>query len=366
MIFTPHIQRLLLLLSVLIGAVLSANGQVIVDTKLDRAEILIGEPAVLTATVSADRNQRVSFPNFNPTDTLMRGIEVLENGKIDTLLLNGKRRQQLTRQYIITSFDSALYALPGLAVEVDGKEYRSRTKLGLKVMTVPVDTVHVDQFTPPFYVLESPYKWSAHHISASAFIWLIVLGIIILSILLSSRKPIRRRIVIKPPMPPYKKAQNAMAELEPRITESTSDADNKRYFVELTDIVRTYITERFGFNATESTTQEILEALSEELDATNERLLRALFTQADFVKFAKQTANDVERRHCFEQAAEFMASTRNEQMEHPQPEVRLVAYSDKRQHRLRIAFAIGLGLLVVAGVALSISQILSVWNDYIL
>ncbi len=366
MFLSNHIQRLLLLLCVLTATVFAARGQVIVDTKLDRAEILIGEPAVLTATVTTDKGQRVNFRNYNPTDTLMRGIEVLANGEIDTLLINGNKRQQLTREYIITSFDSALYALPAFAVEVDGKEHLSRSKIGLKVLTVPVDTVHVDQFAPPFYVLESPFEWSPRQVGTSAFIWLIVMGIIILSVLLTSRKPIRRRIVIKPPVPPHKKAQKAMAALEPSISTATSDADNKAYFVALTDIMRTYITERFKFNATESTTQEILDGLCGEIDAANERLLRELFMQADFIKFAKQTANDVERRHCYEQAAQFMASTRDEQMEHPQPEVRIVAYSDERQHQLRIVFAISLGLLILGGAALCVTQVIDIWNAYIL
>ena len=54
----------------------------------------------------------MAFPTFNTEEELTPGVEVVANGRTDTLLADGGQRMTLTRRYTITSFDSALYTLP--------------------------------------------------------------------------------------------------------------------------------------------------------------------------------------------------------------------------------------------------------------
>lgn len=61
----------------------------------------------------------------------------------------------------------------------------------------------------------------------------------------------------------------------------------KLYYTELTDVIRVYIKERFGFNAMEMTSSEIIERLLEEKDKESINDLKVLFETADLVKFAK-------------------------------------------------------------------------------
>ena len=316
---------------------MQAQGQVIVDAKLDRAEILIGEHVRLTTTVTVGNGQKVKFPQYNQADTLVKGVEYVGCGEVDTLKLNSGQRLQLKRDYLITSFDSALYALPPMEVEVDGKSYKSRGQMGLKVGTVPVDTVHVDQFAPPYAVTVAPFKWKCNLLALSSVLWLFVIAIFALAIRLSSKKPVRRRVVIPPPVPPYKKASAKLDELKPQIEKAFGDQENKQFFIQLTDIVKVYLKERYDFNALESTTQEIIDGLREKLDDTATRQLKEVFTTADFVKFAKHTATDVERKRCFDAAADFLRTTLDEVMEQPKPTITYVTYSDTRQHNIRVA-----------------------------
>ena len=144
----PRLLRhvvLLLLTAVLVP--LAARAQdVVVESALDRAEILVGEQCRLSVTVKANEGARVVWPQYNEADTLMAGVEVVRSGSCDTLPSPAKGRIMLQRNYVLTSFDSAIYALRPLEVNVDGRLYASRTKLGLKVSSIPVDTVHVDQY----------------------------------------------------------------------------------------------------------------------------------------------------------------------------------------------------------------------------
>ena len=93
--------------------------------------------------VSMDANQKLRLPLLR--DTLVRGVEILDVAKPDTQLLNDNKRWLVSQEYTVTSFDSALYYLPPFEVLVNDKAYRSKA-LALKVYSIPVDTLHPDQF----------------------------------------------------------------------------------------------------------------------------------------------------------------------------------------------------------------------------
>ncbi len=98
---------------------------VTVEAKIDSLQILIGEQAKIQLQVAMDAKQRAVFPAY--TDTLVRGVEIIETAKPDTQFLNDRQRMLITQEYTVTSFDSALYYLPPMPVTVDGKEYRSKS-----------------------------------------------------------------------------------------------------------------------------------------------------------------------------------------------------------------------------------------------
>ena len=70
-------------------------------------------------------------------------------------------------------------------------------------------------------------------------------------------------------------AIQAITELRNTTPEDT--AANQQYFTQLTDILRTYLHDRFGFNAMEMTTQEIIEQLRKSNDEQALRELKDLF-----------------------------------------------------------------------------------------
>lgn len=121
----------------------SARAQVSVEATIDSLQLLIGEQTKVRLQVSMDANQKLRLPVV--ADTLVRGVEVLDVAKPDTQLLNDNKRWLISQEYTITSFDSALYYLPPFEVLVNDQSYRSEA-LALKVYSVPVDTLHPDQF----------------------------------------------------------------------------------------------------------------------------------------------------------------------------------------------------------------------------
>jgi hypothetical protein len=115
----------------------------------------------------------VQLPSFKPQQQITPGVEVVEQSKGDTSHI-GDDRMVVSRDYTLTSFDEKVYVIPALNVKVNGKNCHGN-QLALKVLTVPVDTVHPNQFYPPKDVQDNPFSWSEW----SPLFWLSLLLLIL-------------------------------------------------------------------------------------------------------------------------------------------------------------------------------------------
>lgn len=273
----------IILITVLLKA--TAFAQVSVEAKMDSMSMLIGEQVDLKVTVTAKRGAKILFPDFKPSQQLVPGIEVLGVSRGDTSDVDNGL-MAVTKRFTLTSFDEHLYAIPGMKVLVDGKRY-SANQLALKVITVDVDTLHPEKFFPPKDVQDNPFLWKEWNpiLWMSVLVLLICILLAYLTIRLKQNKPIVSRIRIVKKLPPHKKALDAIGKLKSERMASTDD--QKAYYTQLTDALRQYIKERFGFNAMEMTSSEILHNLQSAGDRKMIDELKELFLTADLVKFAK-------------------------------------------------------------------------------
>ena len=234
----------------------SARAQVSVEATIDSLQLLIGEQTKVRLQVSMDANQKLRLPVV--ADTLVRGVEVLDVAKPDTQLLNDNKRWLISQEYTITSFDSALYYLPPFEVLVNDQSYRSEA-LALKVYSVPVDTLHPDQFFGPKGVQEVPLTWDDVAPLVYALLLMIILGGVSVFFVIRYRnnKPIIKIIRVEPKLPPHQLAMKKIEEI--KADKMARANDPKKYYTELTEVIRMYIRERFGFNAMEMTSAEIIE-----------------------------------------------------------------------------------------------------------
>jgi len=84
------------------------------------------------------------------------------------------------------------------------------------------------------------------------------------------------------------------------------------YYVELSDIVRHYVEDRYGLRAPESTTEEFLRDArrSGVLAPPQQSALEAFLAESDKVKFARHTPGPDACRQALETARHFVADTR--------------------------------------------------------
>ena len=124
-------------------------------------------------------------------------------------------------------------------------------------------------------------------------------------------KPIRISFRIIKRIPAHVKAMSAIDEIKSE--RITAEGNQKEYYTRLTDALRIYLEERFGFSAMEMTTREIIERLQNE-DPMKVAELREVFETADLVKFAKYSTLVNENDRNLVTAIDFINSTKTEEV----------------------------------------------------
>ena len=269
------------------------------------------------------------MPDIKKGQELIPDVEVVEVGKPDTAFLNEGKRLTVSQAYTITAWDSAFYYLPPMQVKVDGKQYDSKS-LALKVYTVDVDTLHLDQFFPPNGIMELPFLWEEWEMVVFGGLLLIIM-LVCIGVLyhhVKHGKPIVRFIRRKKKLPPH---QVAMDEIERIKSERKwAEEDSKEYYTLLTDTLRNYIRDRYGFNAMEMTSAEIIDRLVAENNEEALDELREIFRTADLVKFAKWSTLINENDANLVAAVEYVNQTKIEVDPNAKPEPEVIRETDEK------------------------------------
>jgi len=326
-------MRRLSLCIILTASVLAASAQVSAEAVIDSIQIFVGQQAHVTLTATAKENAKVEFPQFKPMEYITPGVEVLDRKELEQQPQdNGFVSRSMV--YTMTSFDDTLYYIPPMTVKIDGKPYQSKS-LALKVLTIEVDTLHAEQFFGPKDVQDNPFQWSDWEWP----FWLSVLMLVLLSVAyylylrLRDNKPIISHIRIVKRLLPHQKAMKEIEQI--KADKMVTSENSKEYYTKLTDTLRKYIEERYGFNAMEMTSSEIIEKLMASQDQKALDELRQLFTTADLVKFAKYSTLINENDANLVNAIDFINQTKLENVPVEETVKPQLSEEDQRSQKTR-------------------------------
>lgn len=268
----------------LLGGNAVAQQRPLIDVSIDSAAILIGEQTMLHLTVTADQDRPVQV--IIPNDTLMAGVELLNLSKADSTQIENNRLV-IKQDLLITSFDSALYLLPPLKV-IDGVDTVYSNQVALKVSTLPVNAENPEEYFDIKQVWKPPFVWADY--------LPILLGILLVLLLAAAAWYGWKRWKEQKSLIPFKKEEPKLPPHEQAIKELDAIREqklwqqglNKAYYTQITETLRRYIDGRFGINAMEMTSGEILDLIRQNDEAKPlYENLRQILSLADFVKFAK-------------------------------------------------------------------------------
>ncbi len=307
-----YIYRFLLILAIAVIPSITAHAKVHnFNAKLDSAYLLMGKQTAIHLEIIEDNNAN-GYVNI-PNDTLHSAVEKITLLKADTTDL-GNNRRQIMQDLIIQSFDSGLYQLKPIHY-ISGNDTAKSAQLTLKVVPVLVDSlkaIHGNadvsdleskwwDFLPDWITEDRNWVWIAIAIA-------IIIAGIICAILLTKKG---RQIILpaKKPIPPYEYAIMQLNELKDH--HLWENGQEKEYYTRLTEILRDYLERRFGINAMEMTSTQIIEHLSQNQETKEpNRYMKEILQAADFVKFAKVKPESDDNVKAFNSAMQFVEDTK--------------------------------------------------------
>lgn len=308
--------KLILLALICLLMALPVYPKVTVKAKLDSVNLLMGSMTTLGLEVVQDKGKPGGFPMFRNVDPSVGyvgvcgdSIELRSSIKTDTVEL-GSGKIQINYQVPLQAFDSGTYRLPQFVYVSESDSARSNA---LTLNVIPMK-VKVDDPIAGFAPVSEPEgkkffdfvpDWLAD------FWWIILIGVIaIIGFIWAIRRYKKEGIVLKrkPEPTPYEVAIRDLRELKTR--KLWEQGLEKEYFTRLTDILRVYLARRFGINAMEMTTREIMDCLYDSDVKDKRDYVRQILYVADFVKFAKVRPLPADNVAAYDNAVKFVEETK--------------------------------------------------------
>ncbi len=316
-----HIFLALATIAVLLG--LTANSGLhsvtgsFVEQLQKRDSILIADQLRYGFSLQdVEEGTAIALPDWSPL--LKDTLTMVENWKLDTLKVKGRepsRKFDIRGYMILAPFEAGEYHLPQIALQrtvpggaVDTLFFDEQV---VSVTTLPVDTATFEihdikgQIRYPV-----TFKELLPYVLGFILLAALVAGIVMLILRRRAKKLAETRRE-----PAYIVALRKLDRF--RGDKYWAPEKQKTYYSGLTDTLREYIAETFDIDACEMTTAEIFAALKGREHLTPELYndTRSLFELADFVKFAKHTADEQENAHALPTAVRFVTSTYQAEMD---------------------------------------------------
>jgi hypothetical protein len=251
-----------------------------------KTEYRIGDQIEYAVTV--EWKSPVELIRIEPSEAL-GGFEIVGPPDVKDRKIGGGWRQERTR-YILSTFETGDFTIPEFTVvyrDTDGSEQRVPTppaKITVQsVAPVRPDDTGIRDAKPP---LLPPFRLSPTQKMIIVAAALLLAAVVTALIIRARRKRRGQPVPLVPPLPIEEMAREALA----RVAQSDLLARGliKEYFDQVSDIIRTYLGQRYGFQGIVTTTSEMIEALRDRLSDSGHLALVAEFSEeADWAKFAK-------------------------------------------------------------------------------
>lgn len=263
-----------------------------------------------------DADRQGVFPIFNRMgpagyvtllgDTIELGVPIM-----DTVKREGSR---ITERFVVPVqvFDSGFYRLPPF-VYLSASDSVASNQVELTV--VPVKVGENDAISD-YKDISDPsdrsfWDWMPDWLYDLWWLWLLMIVVVACAIYFGMRYRKTGKFIPLPEKPQPKPWTIALERLERLKAKNLwENGMEKEYFTDLTDILRDYLAQRFGINAMEMTSRQIMQTLAEQSDVKEKRgYVRKILDVADFVKFAKVRPLPADNVEAFDNAVNFVNET---------------------------------------------------------
>ena len=285
---------------------------------ISQNSILIGEKTTITYSIPLNGNKK---PLFKPENGFMTSRSISKNG-----ILSGENSDQLeilspfkdtiiqaesSRWWIgvyeITAWDSGFYRIEGPSIKL------SNATFDFPVIELRADLVKAKKGQAIYDIKESFAEIPMEPFSIKKFTknywWMLILLALIIGVIIYIRKKTKKKA-----SEPAK-----ILTLNEQTLEAINTLENlrlwenqktKEHFIDLSLLIRTYLSSRFTINLLEKTTYETKLLLQQKglEDRTIDTII-LLLTESDMVKFAKSQPEEIAILKIDQYAREIVAET---------------------------------------------------------
>jgi len=264
-------------------AISSAQSEPTFRAELDANRMTIGDRLHLTVTVEHDASAEVMWPDsvdWGPFELL--GVELLQP------VQDGNRIRQIAR-YTLTAFELGDLEVPAFEASLRGLDGADVTTLRSEPQSVSVISVGLDQ-TGDIRAIKGPKDMPRNWLLLLP--WALVACVAVAGASWAYRRlraraaPGEASEIRLPARQPHEVAYDALRRLEQ--SGMLERGEIKEYFIEVSDIIRRYVEDRYRVDALEMASHEVIMGLERAGVVFDVRLQFERFLgDCDLVKFAK-------------------------------------------------------------------------------
>lgn len=256
-----------------------------IETSVDKAEIYIGDLIKYTVTIKYDSTYELVPP---PLGANLGAFDVkdYESDK-ESRLEDG--RKQSENIFVLSTFTTGDYIIPPVPILFTLPDGARKALLSeavpIKVLSLLTNVGDSVDVRP----LKEPYQFARDY--TLYYIWGGIVAFVLILAALFIWWRIRKRRMVGEPIdlrPPWEIAFEQLALLQQK--KLPDEERYKEYYIELTEILRTYLGRMYNVNVLDMTTYEFETAFAD-ISLPNGQYERTIsfFKSADLIKFAKQT-----------------------------------------------------------------------------
>ncbi len=303
------LQFIVLFLLTTIPLLSQSNSLIRVQAEVDKSIITIGDRLTYTLTIDHQEGIRIEQPG--PGANLGQ-FEIKDYQIHDPVKKDGNIIQIF--EYEISVFDTGRFIIPPFPVaffESDtSRDFQIIQSEPIEIFVESVltaDNRELRDIKPPQSIPFNLKKWLIYGIIA-----LIIIGSTVAIIYFMNRRKKGISLFRKEKIrPAHEIALESLAELRNRWQHMLQKGEAKVLFTEISDLLRKYLENRFFIKASEETTFEISQSLSEmEIGEKQQIIAVQVLEFADLVKFAKYIPDEGETENTLEMLEKFIDETK--------------------------------------------------------
>lgn len=297
-----------IVLSLTATTLLAQQGRILVESKVDKDRITIGDLVKYTVIITRDKDLKVEMPGLGAN---LGAFEIRDYNVSDPQEIDGKIVEKV--EYIISTFETGEFEIPPLTIRYAAPGDTTRREIKTEKIKIFVESLKpseagdIRDIKGPVE-LKRTLRRLIYTLSAALAVALV--GFFIFYYI--KKKRAGEALIpkkIEPPRPAHEVAYEELEKL--KNSDLLERGLIKEFYIELSDIIRRYLEGRYFIAAMELTTTELMEKLrTANLDQFDIDLIDEFLDLCDLVKFAKYVPSYEENNKALEQAYQIVDRTK--------------------------------------------------------